>query len=283
MTALQKARSLTAPEACTKRHGDSEHWEWWEAHEELLAEAWDEFGKGPTPDLYDFHHSHLHDSVREAVVRGDLAALRLQLTEIIPGVFSFRLFSEIFCDQLLAEMDRLNAAGIPMRRPNGMNRFGAILSQLGFQQGLLAGLRRYVVCPLARVLYPDWIGGKECEECYGFTVRYKLGEDLELAEHSDTSNCTLNVCLGRQFTGGNLYFKGVRMTDTAKQKERLEVPHELGVALLHLGGHIHGALPLESGERTNLILWSTMEGGRIRVVKREPKEPSCCDQAGSTA
>ena len=48
----------------------------------------------------------------------------------------------------------------------------------------------------------------DCTERYGFTVRYALGEDRELAEHSDTANLTLNVCLGRCFTGDNLFFKG---------------------------------------------------------------------------
>eukprot|EP00959_Pyramimonas_sp_CCMP1952_P287985 6022304-Pyramimonas_sp.AAC.1 len=39
-------------------------------------------------------------------------------------------FTEEFCDALLAEIDHLEASGIPLRRPNGMNRYGAILSQL---------------------------------------------------------------------------------------------------------------------------------------------------------
>ena len=48
----------------------------------------------------------------------------------------------------------------------------------------------------------------DCAERYGFVVRYATDEDRELAEHSDTSNVTLNVCLGREFIGGSLYFKG---------------------------------------------------------------------------
>lgn len=55
--------------------------------------------------------------------------------------------------------------------------------------------------PLACELFPEWIGPEECVEQYGFTVRYKVGEDRALAEHFDTSNLTLNVCFGRSRAG----------------------------------------------------------------------------------
>ena len=47
-----------------------------------------------------------------------------------------------------------------------------------------------------------------------------MWEDLALAEHSDTANLTLNVCLGRQFTGGDLYFKvpaALKLTDYGRR------------------------------------------------------------------
>ena len=39
-----------------------------------------------------------------------------------------------------------------------------------------------------------------------FTVKYKIGEDLNLGYHFDNAEVTLNVCLGKKFAGGNLYF-----------------------------------------------------------------------------
>ena len=42
----------------------------------------------------------------------------------------FGLFTKEFCDLLLEELDYLSNSGIPMRRPNGMNRYGAILGNL---------------------------------------------------------------------------------------------------------------------------------------------------------
>eukprot|EP00971_Amphidinium_carterae_P059922 1185290-Amphidinium_carterae.1 len=71
-----------------------------------------------------------------------------------------------------------------------------------------------VALPLGRDLWPEWVSGTDCDETYGFVVRYRIGEDVELAEHADTSNLTLNLCLGRDFVGGDLYFKGVRFTDS---------------------------------------------------------------------
>ena len=44
----------------------------------------------------------------------------------------FGLFTKDFCDLLLEELDYLNNSGIPMRRPNGMNRYGAILGRFSF-------------------------------------------------------------------------------------------------------------------------------------------------------
>ena len=153
-------------------------------------------------------------------------------------------------------------------RPNGMNRHGAILSHLGFGD-LLKGLCEFCA-PLACDVYKKWIGAEELEEQYGFTVRYQRGQDLSLAEHFDTSNLTLNICLGRAFRGGDLYFKGIRRTESAKSAEVLgRVAHAPGRCVLHLGGHRHGALPIEAGERTNLIVWCTGIHGTVRITPRD--------------
>lgn len=110
------------------------------------------------------------------------------------------------------------------------------------------------------MLYPWLIASGDADEHYGFVVRYKLGEDLALAEHADASVLTLNANLGyRGFTGGALTFRGTRGVDDKPQA----VPPSLvdfadfapGEAIVHLGGQYHAALPIESGERVNLVLW----------------------------
>ena len=69
----------------------------------------------------------------------------------------------------------------------------------------------------------------------------------------------VNVCLGKQFEGGSLFFRGVRcpchQNSAARPQELFTYEHVRGVALLHRGHHRHGAHAIESGERYNLILW----------------------------
>merc|ERR1719253_2294564 len=106
-----------------------------------------------------------------------------------------------------------------------MNRYGAILSYLGFQKGLLQPLMKEVVKVFSRLLWPEWVAECDCDETYGFVVRYRIGEDVELAEHADTSNVTLNACLGRDFGGGDIFFKGCRFTDSEKDTNQKDVSH----------------------------------------------------------
>lgn len=65
--------------------------------------------------------------------------------------------------------------------------------------------------PIARLLYPEWVGeGLDSHQV--FTVSYTKGGDLDLAYHYDNAEVTLNICLGKSFRGGALYFgpmKGV--------------------------------------------------------------------------
>ena len=82
--------------------------------------------------------------------------------------------------------------------------------------------------------------------------RYKIGEDVDLSEHVDDSEITLNVCLGKEFEGGTLYFKGIKGQEFEKP---VEYKHKLGKAVLHVGNHVHGANKIEGGERDNLIIW----------------------------
>lgn len=36
------------------------------------------------------------------------------------------------------------------------------------------------------------------------------GQDVDLSYHYDNAEVTINVCLGREFTGGQLYFGDMR-------------------------------------------------------------------------
>jgi hypothetical protein len=41
--------------------------------------------------------------------------------------------------------------------------------------------------------------------------------------------------------------------------EEHDLKHEIGVGILHLGDHVHGARKILSGERVNLICWCKKE------------------------
>ena len=88
-----------------------------------------------------------------------------------------------------------------------------LLNELGFDEGLITPLRECYLGPIASLLYPDCGGG--CLDSHkAFVVKYDLKEDLDLSYHYDNAEVTLNVSLGKDFTGGNLYFgdmKDVRL------------------------------------------------------------------------
>jgi len=98
--------------------------------------------------------------------------------------------------------------------------------------GFLRDLSRMYLAPIMGFLFPDIIGINDVVDQHGFTVRYKHGEDLELKEHRDSSNATMNLCLGRPgFTGSSLYF---REGQTSKTKD---YSFNVGDAIFHKGNN----------------------------------------------
>lgn len=63
--------------------------------------------------------------------------------------------------------------------------------------------------PIASILYPAEVD--HCLDSHkSFTVKYSEGQDLDLAFHYDNAEVTLNVCLGKEFEDGSLYFGKMR-------------------------------------------------------------------------
>lgn len=111
-----------------------------------------------------------------------------------------------------------------------------------------------VVKNVAKVLYRSQHDEIESlDHHHSFIVKYKIGEDLNLKKHFDDSEFTLNVCLGKQFTGGHLFFPP--RCDLQHIFGTAELVHSKGFGILHKGRVLHGASSLLSGERQNLILW----------------------------
>ena len=93
-----------------------------------------------------------------------------------------------------------------MYRPNSMNNYGIIVNQIGLQPAITT-LHTHALHPLASLLFPVQAGAKFTGH-HSFMVKYTAGEDLGLDMHTDDSDVTFNICLGRNFTGATLTICG---------------------------------------------------------------------------
>lgn len=91
------------------------------------------------------------------------------------------------------------------------------MNELGLDETFLTPLREKYLQPLTALLYPD-CGGSCLDSHKAFVVKYALHEDLELQSHYDNAEVTLNVCLGKEFTEGSLYFAEFRQVPLLKYK-----------------------------------------------------------------
>ena len=111
--------------------------EWWEEHAELFAAARAEWGV-LHPELFDLEASaeafidprllRAVSALERAAAEGgvvDETVLRGLFTPAATGVWRFPLFTPLFCEKMLAELRHAEASGVPLRRPNGMNRCAA--------------------------------------------------------------------------------------------------------------------------------------------------------------
>lgn len=286
LAALAAARALVSPKPSLSKGGEFEGHEFWEEHDSLLSRAWQELGPR-NEDLYvygpAFEQRYMHSSARSASTearagQGEEAAKAL-FAEVVPGVFaSDRLFTQEFLADVLSELEHIEASGIPQRRPNGMNRYGVILDNVGLQRAL-EGLVAAYVRPLAGMLFPELVGADDAVEHYAFTVRYEPSGDTELVKHGDASVVTMNLCLGRPgWRGGDLQFfdyeaSGMYSLPPGSAAGGAgNVTFRPGLVVLHRGQHKHQALPLLSGERTNIILWLFARHGVVRVAPYKKKD-----------
>ena len=144
-----------------------------------------------------------------------------------------------------------------------MNRYGFVLQDVGLRTWL-DGFANEVLFPLAvqmKIIDNDSTPERRAitgfPSVHAFVIRYKVGEDLNLAEHMDDSDFTFNMCLGTEhFAGAGLYFKAkVRRPEGVWEDRSVHYYHTQGVAVLHRGKIQHGVENLTNGERLNLVVW----------------------------
>lgn len=303
--------------------GESEDSEWWEGHESLLKAAREQWGQKHAAlhstscdDAFEeaFIDPRLRSAVQEAyAAKTDLerrtaeAKVRALLTPTAAeNVYRIQLFQPRFCEMLLSELRHWESSRIPMRRPNGMNRNGLIVDELGSMDSMLQAVVAKYVRPLGQLVFPQHATDGDFEEHHGFVVKYRKRpgisdsgdgngggggneeeggqqDDVKLAEHADAATVTLNVLLSDAgFEGGGLEFGGLRFSATEKQPGRTAVDfegHPTGTAVLHLGQQLHSARELTAGERNNLIVWCFGKHGYVRVAPYDEEH----EQSDSTS
>ncbi|XP_010551619.1 PREDICTED: uncharacterized PKHD-type hydroxylase At1g22950 isoform X2 [Tarenaya hassleriana] len=200
-------------------------------------------------------------SFLRAMNRKTEQSYRSIMVEPSPGIFTFEMLQPRFCELLLAEVENferwVHESRATIMRPNTMNKFGVVLDDFGLEN-MLAKLVENFINPMSQVLFPE-VCGSALDSHHGFIVEYGKDRDVELGFHVDDSEVTLNVCLGRQYSGGELYLRGVRCDDhvntESREEEIFDYSHVPGHAVLHHGRHRHGARATTAGHRVNLILW----------------------------
>ncbi len=200
-----------------------------------------------------------------------LSLLRLESSS---GIWSIDLFTPEFCAQLLGEIVRFRDTAGAGEQPNSMNRLGVVLDEMNSDvRTFFDELTARIAQPLASVLFEEWLNGGVLDHHHAFSVQYVAnhthadGVD-HLSTHMDDSTITINACLGRDFTGGAVFFRGVR-DSAASASEQFDFQHRVGGgnAIIHVGQHWHGAKALTSGERHNVIVWA-----RATAAKASPTE-----------
>nr|XP_057926062.1 2-oxoglutarate and iron-dependent oxygenase domain-containing protein 2 isoform X1 [Doryrhamphus excisus] len=191
--------------------------------------------------------------------------------EAAPRVYRFPVFNKRFCEDLMDELEHFERSAAPKGRPNTMNNYGILLNELGFDEGFITPLREQYLNPLTSLLYPD-CGGHCLDSHKAFVVKYDMNEDLDLSYHYDNAEVTLNVSLGKDFTEGNLYFGNMRQVPLC-ETECTEIKHKATEGLLHRGQHMHGALPISSGQRWNLIIWMRASQERNKLCPMCNRKP----------
>lgn len=197
-----------------------------------------------------------------------------------PGTFTLPVFTRFFCEKLVEELKHYEQSDAPKSRPNSMNCYGVLLDELGFYPNFINKLCKQYISPIARILYPEWCGENGLDSHRAFVVSYDYNEskdDTGLDLHYDNAEVTLNVSLTDSFDEGDLYFSCMRQE---QHMEYFQVLHHLGHGVLHRGQHMHGAMPLTSGERFNLIIWMRSSCVRNQLCPMCDEVPSLVETEG---
>ena len=336
------------PQAIDTKDAEFENEQFWNEHGPLIQEAWKEWEISHATTLSDFNDDgkdqgwiidiSLAGAIDEAFANpseGSETAVKSPWKNnkrtLPKGVYASQLLSPRGISYLRHLFDQAAASGIPTRRPNGMNRNGAIVDSNIYGavpvQPMVKAVEEIIdriLRPAGRMLYQDRIGCDDDLDYYAFTIKYDGSEnescdddtstsstrlkDIELKEHRDASVVTLNVNLNlpeEDFAGSEVFFRGYPAADGSSSSSDFfaanpndghdgTVAFSPGMAIIHLGAHRHGSLPIttkhsdsidsegkqKSGcnQRFNLVIWLFGRNGDVRIAPYLEEEQMTADQ-----
>ena len=171
-------------------------------------------------------------------------------------VYSFPFLTPRFARLLLEEAEHYAASGLPNPKPNGMNNYGILWNHIGMEATFDAIRSRYIA-PVAAHVFPH-LGGATIDRQHTYLVHYSTDEDAHgLDIHHDSCDITFNAALQEpnEYEGSGLRFCGLYSTPEYR-RYTFTYRHVLGRAILYDGRMRHGAEPITSGSRTNLVMWA---------------------------
>ena len=191
---------------------------------------------------------------------GDLLGL---LDESVDGAYALEVLAPDFCEALLEAVDGAKADdGAPLPRANldvlGASWVADLLLLVGEQVCAVAHPNETLTDASGERAPLDWR--------HAYVLQYTPAGRSSLVHHTDDSELTVNVGLGRDFDGGDLLLGGVRGTPAEASSLVDRVGPRRGVATIHLGRHLHAVDNVSSGERRVLICWCrSLAGVRSQV------------------
>lgn len=316
LSSLAQARQLEVPQALATNNAEYENESFYNEHGQLIQDAWKEWEMMHATTLSDFNGEGWMDAFLASSIDGAFldpseeseSAVKSQWTDMpnLPkGVYATQLLTPRGISYIRNLFDHAAASGIPTRRPNGMNRAGVILDRnvngalhveplIKVVEEIIDRIAR----PVGRLLFKDRIGCDDDIDYYAFTIQYDGAEsetndnvkDKELKEHRDASVVTLNINLNlpsEGYEGSEVFFRGYPSAD-GYGADLFEVENDEenggtvkftpGMAIIHLGAHRHGSLPITAehlnsdrgeqtvGKRFNLVIWLFGKNGDVRIA-----------------
>lgn len=209
------------------------------------------------PNIFSLHDDFLSGDFRSLVRSAKNNVIHGDIQELKNRIFTFPVFTEDFCNTLIAELHHFKSSNIEHPRPVSMHQDAINLSVLGFDK-FFTDFRTQYLQPICNIIFPEF-NGAELDSHKAFVIMYNLQGETELDEHFDNAEITLNVSLTDSHEGGELVFRG--MVD-GPQLPPFGVEHVKARGIFHRGEQFHQALPITEGERYNLIIWFRMSSVR---------------------